>query len=73
MLGLMVELIPRPWWRNRAFSNGLAQFSRPLVALTDKFVGETHAMRIDVTNDDGSCVSVVQVASRTQSRVRDGK
>lgn len=39
---------------------GLAKFSKPLVAVTDLFVGETHAMRIDVTGEDGRTVSVVQ-------------
>ena len=73
-MGLMVERIPREWWLSKAFSNGLAKFSRPLgtqrvlapsravrsrptwrsrlaaaVWATDLFVGETHAMRIDVT------------------------
>ena len=37
-----------------------AKFSRPLVAATDLFVGETHAMRVDVTSTDGSRVSAVQ-------------
>ena len=52
--------MPRAWWRSKAFSTGLAKFSKPLVDLTDKFVGETHAMRIDVTAEDGSRVSAVQ-------------
>ena len=42
IMGLMVEVVPREWWRDRKFSAGLAQFSKPLVALTDPFVGETH-------------------------------
>ena len=46
IMGAMCTAVPRGWWRSRAFSLGLARFSRPLVALTDPFVGETHAMRI---------------------------
>lgn len=60
VMGLMVDVVPRSWWRSRAFSEGLAKFSKPLVDFTDRFVGETHAMRIDVTADDGSRVSAVQ-------------
>ncbi|KAL1528240.1 hypothetical protein AB1Y20_009598 [Prymnesium parvum] len=60
VLGFFVSVVPRSWWRSRAFSNGLAQFSRPLVKVTDAFVGETHAMRIDVTNSEGALVSAVQ-------------
>ena len=60
VMGLMVEVVPREWWRSRAFSEGLARFSKPLVQVTDAFVGETHAMRVDATADDGSSASVVQ-------------
>ena len=60
VLGLFVKIVPRAWWRSQAFSNGLAKFSRPLVAATDLFVGETHAMRVDVTSTDGARVSAVQ-------------
>merc|ERR1712224_1052338 len=60
MGGAMCKAVPREWWRSRAFSQGLARFSRPLVAITDAFVGETHAMRIDVTAVDGTRVSAVQ-------------
>eukprot|EP00797_Seminavis_robusta_P028414 Sro551_g164860.1 saccharopine dehydrogenase (215) ;mRNA; r:24321-24965 len=59
MLGLLVNIVPRPWWRSKAFSKFMADFSQPLVLLTDAIlrqtttsdadVGETHAMRIDVT------------------------
>ena len=59
-MGLMVAAVPREWWRRRRFSEGLARFSKPLVALTDRFVGETHAMRVDVTAADGSRSSAVQ-------------
>ena len=57
MLGLLVDIVPRSWWRNEQFSQFMADFSQPLVKATDKWlqftspdgVGETHAMRIDVT------------------------
>lgn len=64
VLGFFVSVVPRSWWRSRAFSNGLAQFSRPLVKVTDAFVGETHAMRIDVTNSEGALVSAVQARAK---------
>ena len=62
MLGLLVDLVPRPWWRNERFSQFMADFSQPLVKATDKWlqlsspdgVGETHAMRIDVTAEDSN-------------------
>mmetsp|Transcript_24063 Transcript_24063/g.58107 ORF Transcript_24063/g.58107 Transcript_24063/m.58107 type:complete len:163 (-) Transcript_24063:172-660(-) len=68
MLGLLVALVPRRLWRSRRFSQFLADFSQPLVKATDYLlkisspydVGETHAMRVDVTSTDGSAVSVVQ-------------
>ena len=60
VMGIMVDAVPRSWWRNYAFSNGLAKFSKPLVAVTDRFVGETHAMRVDITSDDGRRVTAVQ-------------
>jgi hypothetical protein len=74
MLGLLVKVIPRPWWRNPKFSKFLADFSEPLVRATDWFLkvadssggsGETHAMRVDVTGRDGprdgpSTISVIQ-------------
>jgi hypothetical protein len=65
MLGLLVKVVPRPWWRNHKFSQFLADFSEPLVKATDWFLqvvselthtggsGETHAMRVDVTSRDG--------------------
>ena len=56
----MVAAVPRGWWRSRTFSKGLAEFSKPLVAITDNFVGETHAMRIDASARSGSRVSAVQ-------------
>ena len=54
MLGLLVEWIPRSWWSLERFSKGLADFSFPMVWMSDKWlewtgVGETHAMRVDVT------------------------
>lgn len=68
MLGLLVQLVPRSWWRNERFSQFLADFSQPLVWATDQWLkwkdpfanGETHAMRIDAILDDHSGVSVVQ-------------
>ncbi|KAJ1460256.1 Saccharopine dehydrogenase-domain-containing protein [Pelagophyceae sp. CCMP2097] len=56
----MTAVVPRGWWLKKPFYNGLAIFSRPLVAATDAFVGETHAMRIDVSSDCGRRVSAVQ-------------
>mmetsp|Transcript_29163 Transcript_29163/g.62010 ORF Transcript_29163/g.62010 Transcript_29163/m.62010 type:complete len:478 (+) Transcript_29163:69-1502(+) len=68
MLGLLVALVPRQLWRSKRFSQFLADFSQPLVKATDYLlklsspddVGETHAMRVDVTSTDGGAVSVVQ-------------
>lgn len=68
MLGLLVSLVPRPLWRSERFSQFLADFSEPLVQATDTLlrlqspdgVGETHAMRIDVTGVEGNSVSIVQ-------------
>ena len=62
MLGLLVDIAPRAWWRNEQFSQFMADFSQPLVKATDKWlqlsspdgVGETHAMRIDVTAEDSN-------------------
>jgi saccharopine dehydrogenase-like NADP-dependent oxidoreductase len=61
MLGVLVSLVPRPWWRSEVFSKFLANFSQPLVKATDSLIGgETHGMRIDVTGTDGRAVSIVQ-------------
>jgi len=60
VMGLMVRVVPRGWWKERAFSQGLADFSQPLVTITDRFTGETHAMRVDATAEDGSRVTAVQ-------------
>ncbi|KAL7531705.1 hypothetical protein ACHAXR_004186 [Thalassiosira sp. AJA248-18] len=68
MLGLLVALVPRQLWKSKRFSQFLADFSQPLVKATDYLlkiaspdeVGETHAMRVDVTSTDGCAVSVVQ-------------
>ena len=63
MLGLLVDLVPRNWWRSKAFSKFLADFSEPLVLATDLAMrklspaaesgdcGETHAMRVDVVSE----------------------
>ncbi len=54
MLGVLVSVVPRTWWKNNRFSKFMADFSQPMVWATDKLleqtgVGETHAMRVDVT------------------------
>lgn len=60
ILGAMARVVPRAWWRDERFSRALAAFSQPMVALTDRFVGETHGMRIDVRGDGGETVTAVQ-------------
>lgn len=74
MLGVLVNVVPRPWWKNEKFSKFLADFSEPLVRATDALLqktategssGETHAMRVDVTSiagprEEPSSVSIVQ-------------
>jgi|AntRauMFilla1563_2_1112583.scaffolds.fasta_scaffold99179_1 hypothetical protein len=50
ILGGLVKLVPRSWWRSALFSNGMASFSDPMVMLTDKFVGETHSIRVDASS-----------------------
>mmetsp|Transcript_13758 Transcript_13758/g.20969 ORF Transcript_13758/g.20969 Transcript_13758/m.20969 type:complete len:242 (+) Transcript_13758:798-1523(+) len=67
MLGVLVKLVPRSFWRNPKFSKFMADFSQPLVLATDALLkqtgtGETHAMRIDVTSaiDTSKAVSMVQ-------------
>ncbi|KAK3258785.1 hypothetical protein CYMTET_32187 [Cymbomonas tetramitiformis] len=59
ILGALVTLVPRSWWKSDAFSNGLADFSWPMVLFTDKFVGETHAIRVDVTAESGDAAVAV--------------
>jgi hypothetical protein len=69
MLGVLVSIVPRPWWRSERFSQFLADFSQPLVKAADILLkatssnkmGETHAMRIDVTGaENGEVLSIVQ-------------
>lgn len=72
MLGLLVQLVPGPWWKSKRFSKFLADFSEPLVLATDAMMqkmgtGETHAMRIDVTSvppafqkDGGKGMTIIQ-------------
>lgn len=60
MLRLLVALVPRSWWLSERFSGGMARFSEPLVRVTDAFVGEDHAMRIDVTDVDGGAAVALQ-------------
>jgi saccharopine dehydrogenase-like NADP-dependent oxidoreductase len=62
LLDILVKLVPRAWWRVQAFSKFIADFSRPLVHLSDQYLkwvglGETHAMRIDVSFDSSQSVS----------------
>lgn len=59
LIGL-VALVPREWWQARWFSEGLAWFSLPMVWVTDRFVQETHAMRVTATSADGRACSAVQ-------------
>ncbi|CAM9679106.1 unnamed protein product, partial [Heterosigma akashiwo] len=68
MLGILVNIVPRAWWRSKAFSKFMADFSQPLVKATDLLlkqtsqdnVGETHAMRVDVIGESGTAISCVQ-------------
>ena len=55
-----VTQVPRAWWSSKRFSEGLACFSEPLVMVTDAFVGENHAMRVDVSSaaSDASIAAV---------------
>ena len=62
VLRLMVAVVPRAWWSSRRFSEGLARFSEPLVRVTDAFVGEAHAMRVDVSSaTSGAAVAAVHL------------
>ena len=75
MLGLLVDLVPRPWWRNESFSQFMADFSQPMVKATDKWlqmsspdgVGETHAMRIDITAEKEKDVYVSSIVQGHES------
>jgi hypothetical protein len=61
VLRLMVAVVPRAWWSSKRFSEGLARFSEPLVRVTDAFVGESHAMRVDVSSaTSDAAVAAVQ-------------
>ena len=61
VLRLMVAVVPRAWWSSKRFSEGLARFSEPLVRVTDAFVGESHAMRVDVSSSTSAAtVAAVQ-------------
>ena len=70
MLGILVNIVPRPFWRNAKFSKFMADFSQPLVLATDALMkqtgtGETHAMRIDVSSiasprETSKGVSIIQ-------------
>eukprot|EP00931_Biecheleriopsis_adriatica_P102254 TRINITY_DN77245_c0_g1_i1.p1 TRINITY_DN77245_c0_g1~~TRINITY_DN77245_c0_g1_i1.p1 ORF type:complete len:476 (+),score=87.18 TRINITY_DN77245_c0_g1_i1:40-1467(+) len=60
ILVALVALVPSDLWQQRWFSEGLAWFSLPMVWLTDQFVGETHAMRVEVSTTDGRRCEAVQ-------------
>lgn len=63
LLGVLVSLVPRPWWCSKTFSKFLADFLQPLVKVTDSLIGrETHGMRVDVTGTDGGAVSSIHSA-----------
>lgn len=56
-----VTQVPRAWWSSKRFSEGLTRFSEPLVMVTDAFVGENHAMRVDVSSaTSGQSVAAIQ-------------
>lgn len=68
MLGILVTLVPRKYWRSEQFSKFMADFSKHMVFATDTLlrlsspdkVGETHAMRVDVTSNKNNKISIVQ-------------
>eukprot|EP00929_Paragymnodinium_shiwhaense_P097889 TRINITY_DN59471_c0_g1_i1.p1 TRINITY_DN59471_c0_g1~~TRINITY_DN59471_c0_g1_i1.p1 ORF type:complete len:514 (-),score=82.67 TRINITY_DN59471_c0_g1_i1:41-1582(-) len=60
ILRALVAAVPRDLWQERWFSEGLAWFSLPMVWVTDQFVKETHAMRVDVLAEDGRKCAAVQ-------------
>ena len=69
IMGVLVNIVPRSWWRSKRFSKFMADFSQPMVKLSDAYLkaadvsygtGETHAMRIDVTRRDSSGVTITQ-------------
>ena len=58
---ISTQVVPRAWWSSKRFSEGLARFSEPLVRVTDAFVGESHAMRVDVSSaTSAATVAAVQ-------------
>jgi NAD(P)-dependent dehydrogenase (short-subunit alcohol dehydrogenase family) len=38
MLGLLVNIVPQPWWTSERFSKFMADFSQPLVRVTDAWI-----------------------------------
>jgi len=60
VMNLLVRLIPRSWWKQENFSQALATFSKPLVAFTDMFVGETHGIRVEATSTSGKTIVCIQ-------------
>jgi hypothetical protein len=75
MLGILVKVVPRPFWKYAKFSKFMADFSEPLVLATDTLLqktgyGETHAMRIDVSSASTSWRASEQSSSRGVSIVQ---
>jgi len=60
VLRFFVHIIPSNLWTKSWFSIGLARISQPLVALTDFFLPETHAMRIDILTRKGQRATTLQ-------------
>ncbi|CAM9602417.1 unnamed protein product [Discosporangium mesarthrocarpum] len=48
-----MTLLPKSIMGDRVLMQGLAEFSEPLVRITDKLVGATNAMRVDARAKDG--------------------
>ncbi|MGK3762469.1 MAG: hypothetical protein ACI8RD_014787, partial [Bacillariaceae sp.] len=55
MLGLLVDLIPRNWWRSRKFSKFLADFSEPLVLATDFAMRKLSSSSSSSSSGGGDC------------------
>ena len=62
VLRLMVDVVPRKWWSSRRFSEGLARFlGRAVSSGSPMLVGESHAMRVDVSSaTSAATVAAVQ-------------
>jgi hypothetical protein len=55
MLGLLVDLVPRNWWRSRKFSKFLADFSEPLVLATDFAMRKLSSSSSSSSSGGGDC------------------